>query len=166
MGQTQSRSGARALMALLYLQGLQVLILVVISFTRYTQAARNFLEVNFFLRVGAGILSRPKIAAQVSFQKLGVLALKARHLGAASSMSRTILVQVFNCLRPIFRSIKPQFSKLCNRSQQLCRCGRAGRGSAGKPQATWVEPSWSLAKIQGAAEALGCTLVRILVRVF
>lgn len=38
------------------------------------------MEVNFFLCVGVGILSCLKIAAEVTFQKLGVLALKSHHL--------------------------------------------------------------------------------------
>lgn len=38
------------------------------------------MEVNFLLCVGVGILSCPKIAAEVTFQKLGVLVVKGCHL--------------------------------------------------------------------------------------
>ena len=114
--------------------------------------------------MGVGILSCPKIAAEVSFQKeLGVLAWKARHFGSASSMLRTILVQVFNCFRPIFRSIKPQFSS-ATEANSSAGVGEPGEEPGGKPGVLWIDPvgsrawSWSSASAQGPAEPVACTL--------
>lgn len=103
-------------------------------FTRYTQAASNFSGVHFLLCVGVGILCCPKIAAEVSFQKqLGVLALKACHLGSASSMVRTTLVQVFNCFRTIFRSINLSFQNSATKARSSYGVGELREEPGGKP---------------------------------
>lgn len=69
------------------------------------------MEVNFFALRGCRYPFLPQNSSTSQFSEVGCACIEGLSF-TASSMLRTILVQVFNCFRSIFRSIKPQFSKL------------------------------------------------------
>lgn len=69
-------------------------------------------------------------------------------------MLRTILVQVFNCFRPIFRNIKPQFSELHPKPAALL----VWESQEGNLEENLERRGLGAGQGRGAAEPLGCAL--------